>query len=90
MGVYVLYLVGKNVPALKFSMPIRMQISLSLGFITSISIILSTDYINTVSNIWMWGLIISSICDSRGKHDRFCLIINQEGQKLGQIENTDN
>ena len=59
-SLYLLRLIGKNVPALNLSFAIRMQISLSLGFITSISIILSTDYISTVSNIWMWVLIAAS------------------------------
>lgn len=59
-SLYLLRLIGKNVQAMNLSFAIRMQISLSLGFITSISIILSTDYISTVSNIWMWGLIVAS------------------------------
>ena len=89
-GLYVLYLVGKNVPALKFSTPIRMQISLSLGFITSISIILSTDYINTVSNIWMWGLIISGTAILGGSMIASAWKSTKKVVKLGQIENPDN
>ena len=88
-GLYLLYLVGKNVPALKFSTPIKMQISISLGFITSISIILSTDYINTVSNIWMWVLIVTGTAILGGSMIASAWKSTKKIVNLGQNENPD-